>query len=172
MRFLIFIPPKEFRDESVALIKLFFDKWGVDYKISTYSSSDCVGTHGAVYKPDIHASKISVGDFDGVVLIDGAGVDGYKLFDYRPLLDIMLRFNQDNKFIIAISNSVKIPARANIVKDKRVAVDDSETKRLVVLFHGIPTQKEFEMSGNLITISNPKDIEESMQRILEHMGVA
>ena len=34
MRFLIFIPPKDFRDESLSMVKLFFDKWGIRYMIT------------------------------------------------------------------------------------------------------------------------------------------
>ncbi len=171
MRFLIFIPPKDFRDESVSIVKLFFDKWDVDYKITSYTSGDCIGSHGAVYRPDIHASKVSSEEYDGIVLIDGNGVDLYKLYDYRPLLDLMLKFNNARRYIISISNAAKIPARANIVKDKRVSTDDKETVRLVNLFHGVPSGSKFELAGNLISIKSSSDIEESMQMVLQHIGV-
>jgi hypothetical protein len=172
MRFLIFVPPKEFRDESVSLVKLFFDKWGIDYSVSSYTSSDCVGSHGAVYKPDINTSRVSSEDYNGIVLIDGNGIDLYKLYDYRPLLDLLLRFNNAKKFIVGIDNAVKIPARANIVKDRPVATDDKETIRLVKLFHGVPSANVLELSGNLITIKKASDVEDSMPKVLEHIGVA
>ncbi|MDE1870699.1 MAG: DJ-1/PfpI family protein [Candidatus Micrarchaeota archaeon] len=173
MRFLIIITPKDFRDESVSLIKLFFDKWGIQYSISSYTSNRCTGIHGAVYTPDIHASKISPSEYDGIVLIDGTGIESYKLYDYRPLLDLMIGFNNSRKYIMSVNNAAKIPARANIIKNKRVSfsTDDRETLRLVNLFHGIPSDNEYEISGNLITIRKSSDIEESMLKILESMGV-
>lgn len=170
MRFLIFIPPKDFRDESVSLVRLFFDKWGINYAISSYTSSDCTGMHGAVCRPTVHTSKAAVEDYDGIVLIDGKGVDGYKLYDYRPLLDLMLKFNNAKKFIIGIDGTAKIPARANIVRDRKICVDDIETKRLVSLFHGIASPEELEMSGNLITIRAASNIENAMPKVLEHIG--
>ena len=171
-RFLIFIPPKEFRDESISLIKLFFDKWDVKYDITSYTSNICTGTHGATYTPDIHTGKVAWEEYDGIVLIDGAGVESYKLYDYRPLLDLLLRFNNAKKFIVGIDNAVKIPARANIVKDRPVATDDKETIRLVKLFHGVPSANVLELSGNLITIKKASDVEDSMPKVLEHIGVA
>jgi hypothetical protein len=171
MRLLIFIPPKNFRDESIALTKLFFDKWGIKYRITSYTNGECVGSHGAVYHPDLNASKAYLEEYDGIVLIDGEGVDQYKLYDYRPLLDMLILLNRSNKYIISIGNSAKIPARANIIKGAKIATDDKEAERLAILFHGIPSDKGYEINHNrIITIKNYGELEESMQKILEYMG--
>ncbi|MGD0728497.1 MAG: DJ-1/PfpI family protein [Candidatus Micrarchaeaceae archaeon] len=172
MKFLIFIPPKDFRDESLSLVKLFFDKWGIRYDITSYTSNECIGTHGAAVRPDIHTSKVNSNYYDGIVLIDGKGIEDYKLFDYRPLLDIMYIFNESHKQIISISNSIKIPARANIVRGKKISTDmsDPESRRLILLFHGELSDNAYEMAGNLISIRNGTDIEETMPQILEHIG--
>jgi DNA-directed RNA polymerase subunit F len=83
----------------------------------------------------------------------------------------MLKFNNAEKYVISMGNAAKIPARANIVRDKRVSTDDKESIRLVTLFHGVPSDNKFELAGNLITIKSSSDIEECMQKILEYMGV-
>ncbi len=171
MRFLIFIPPRDFKDESVSIVKLFFDKWGIDYKITSYTTNDCKGSHGALYKPNIHTSKVSPTEYDGIMLIDGEGIEHYKLYDFRPLLDLITKFNNSKRYIIAVNNAVKIPARANIIRGRRVSVEDKETLRLVNLFHGVPASDPFVLSENLITIGRSGDIEGSMQKILEHIGV-
>jgi len=168
---LIFIPPKDFRDESVSLIRLFFDKWGVNYRISSYTSSECVGMRGASYSPQVHTSKVTSADYDAIVLIDGNGIDNYKLYDYRPLLDLVSNFHRQGKYIIGIDNAAKIPARANIVKGRLISFADSDTKGLVSLFHGIRSDKQYAISDNLITIRSSGDIEEAMHKILEHMRV-
>ncbi len=126
--------------------------------------------HGAVVRPDINTSRVNYEEYDGIVLIDGSGSDEYKLQDYRPLLDLMLLFDRKKRYIISINNTAKIPARANIVNKANIATDDEESIRLVRLFHGMPSEKPFEMNGNLITIRNSKDVEEALQVILERIG--
>ena len=174
MKFLIIIPPKDFKDESVSLVKLLLDKWSVRYDISSYTSNDCIGTHGAVYRPTIHASKAVSTNYDGLVLIDGNGIEAYKLYDYRPLLDLVMHFNDSNKYIISLGNSVKIPARANIVREKRISVvDDRETIRLVNLFHGVPSKNEYEIAGNLISIKDTGNaMEDPLVKILDSIGAS
>jgi putative intracellular protease/amidase len=173
MKLLIFITPHEFRDESLSTMKLFLNKWGIGYSISSYSNKDCVGSHGAVSKTDINTGKVQAEDFDGVVLIDGKGIDAYKIYDFRPLLDLLTKFNDRRKPIIAIENSIKIPARANMIKGRKIAApDDEESKRLIMLFHGVPTDEAVEVSDNLISIRSHQDLEGAMQTILGRLGVA
>lgn len=172
MKFVIFVTPRDFRDESLNMVKLFFDKWGVQYKIASYTTGNCVGSHGATFMPDMNAGRIAVPDFDGIVLIDGDGIEGYRVYDYRPLLDLMLIFNNAKKPIIAIDNAIRVPARANIINGKKVSMPgDAETQRLVSLFHGTPTKEMVETSDNIITIGSYQGIERCMTKVLEHIGV-
>ncbi len=171
MKLLIFITPKEFRDESVARFKLFLDRWNVENKITSYSKKECTGNHGAVYTPDINTGKVSADDYDGIVLVDGKGIESYKIYEFRPLLDLMLAFNAKKKAIIAVGNAVKVPARANIIKNKKIAVNDEETKRLVQLFHGIVSEQGVEIADNLVTVSSYIEIDSVMPQILQSMGV-
>jgi len=173
MRLLIFITPKDFKDETVSELKLFFDKWEVEYKIGSYTSNDCVGYHGAVYKPEVNVYKTSTLDFDGIVLVDGTGIESYKMYEYRPLLDLVMKFNDSRKHILAVGNAVKILARANVINGKRIAApDDTEIKRLVILFHGVPSDENLSIADNLVTIKGSDSIEESMGKVLSHMGVS
>ena len=172
MKFLIFIPPKDFKDESVSAVKMFFDRWGVNYQITSYSSKECVGYHGAVYTPDINTNKVDTTDYDGIMLIDGSGIDSYKLSEFRPLLDLMLRFNSSKKYIGAIGNAIKIVARANIIKDKKISMpSDEDAKRNIILFHGIPSEEPIEMEGNIATIRDARSLEGPLQLFLERIGV-
>lgn len=171
MRFLIFLPPNDFKDESVAMVKTFFDRWSVEYKITSYANKECVGYHGARYMPDVNTNKVSTNDFDGIILIDGKGVDTYKLYEFRPLLDILLLFNEKNKIIGAINNSIKIVARANIVKDRKISMPkDEELRRLVILFHGTPSDESIEISKNIITIKDSQGLEGPLTTMLQHIG--
>ncbi|MDE1866012.1 MAG: DJ-1/PfpI family protein [Candidatus Micrarchaeota archaeon] len=170
MRLAIFIPQKGFKDESLSLVKLILDKWGVGYNIAAYGKGG-IGIHGALVRADIRPEEIITSRFDGIVFIDGTGIDEQKLYDYRPLLDIVTHFNEANKYIVAIGNAAKIPIRANIVKAKKVAVGDEETLRLARLFNAIPTQSNVEGMGNLVTIKNSKAAEDSVEEWMQRIGL-
>ncbi len=172
MKFLIFIPPNDFRDESLSTIKMFFDRWNVSYQVTSYSNKECNGMHGATCMPDINANRIDPSGYDGIMFVDGAGVDSYKLQDFRPLLDMIMKFNGSKKYIGAVGNSQKVLAKANIIKGRKMAVpEDAEVKKVVQLFHGIPTDKNMEIDNNLITVKSSGALEESLNPILEHLGV-
>jgi putative intracellular protease/amidase len=172
MKMLVFIPPNDFKDESLEMVKMFFDRWKVENKLTSYSKKDCVGYHGATYTPDINTNRVDPSDYDGIVLIDGKGIDTYKLYEFRPLLDLIMQFNNSGKLICAIGNATKIVARANIIKGKKIAKpEEEETRRAVVLFHGVPAEEGYAISDNIATISNYESIEQAMPEVLERMGV-
>ncbi|MGC8680294.1 MAG: DJ-1/PfpI family protein [Candidatus Micrarchaeia archaeon] len=171
MTFLILIPPKNFTDETLSEVKLFFDKWKVDYKLASYSKDICEGAHGAVYKQDVNANRVSVNDYEGIVLIDGKGIDEYKLYEYRPLLDMLAQFNSLGKTICAIGNASVILARSNIINNKKIAVPkNEEIVRLILLFHGLPSQNNIEFSNNIITINGSKKVGEYIYEMLKYIN--
>ena len=170
MRLAVFIPQKDFKDESLSLVKLILEKWGVEYKIASYGRGG-LGMHGALVRADIKPEEMTTDQFDGIVLIDGKGIDDQKLYDYRPLLDIVTHFNEANRYLVAIGNAAKIPIRANIVKAKKIAVADEETMRLTLLFNGIPSKSDVEAMGNLITIRSSRAAEDSVETWLQHIGL-
>jgi protease I len=170
MRIAIFIPQKDFKDESLSLVKLIFDKWGVVYSIACYGKGG-IGTHGALVRADIRPEDMTTSSFDGIMFIDGKGIDDQKVYDYRPLLDIVGHFNDANRYIVAIGNAAKIPCRANIVKGRKVAVGDDETMRLARLFYGIPSKNPVEGMGNLVTIRDSRAVEDNVDDWLRHMGL-
>ncbi|MGC8652133.1 MAG: DJ-1/PfpI family protein [Candidatus Micrarchaeia archaeon] len=173
MRLFVFVTPRDFRDETVSRLGLFFGKWGIEYKIGSYTSNDCVGFHGAVYKPEVNAAKITALDFDGIVIVDGHGIETYKMYEYRPLLDLIMKFNDARKHIIAVGNAIKVLAKANVVNGKRVTVPgDEEARRLVVLFHGVVADENISIADNLVTIRDADDIDEVMGKLLSHLGVS
>lgn len=171
MKVALLIAPNNFKDESLSRLKSAFDKWNVDAVITSYSTKQCTGYHGAVVTPKINAASISADEFDCIVLIDGPGVDSYKLHDFRPLLDTLISFSNRKKMIAAIGNSIKILARANIIANIKLAVPrDEETVRLVALYRGLPSGKPIEAETNIITIGNPDNVELLAEELLERLG--
>lgn len=172
MKMLIFIAPNDYREETLEKVRLILDKRDVKYSVSSYSKKECRGYHGAVCMPDVNTNSVSTRDYDGLIIIDGKGIDTYKLYDFRPLLDIVLKFSASKKQVCAIGNSIKVLARANVVRGIKVATpDDEEAKRLVLLFHGIPSQEECEISENVSTIRDSNKMDAAMLKILSRAGV-
>ncbi len=173
MKFLVFIEPKDFRDETLKSIKMFFDRWDVNYKISSYTKDSCTGMHGDIVDIDFNTNLVNSDNFDGLILVDGKGIDEYKLYEFRPLLDLIMLFNSSNKWIIAFENAVGLVARANIINNKKIATTESnpEVIRFVKLFHGIPSQKDLEVSENLITVKDSSKSNELFDSILEKLNI-
>lgn len=172
MRVAIVIPQRGFKDESLSIVKEMLDKWHVEPVVASYFSGDCVGYHGAVIKPDQNAALVKYSDFDALLLIDGPGIDQYKLFDFRTLLDTVKLFNSNGKIVGAIGNAVKIIARANIVANTRIAAPrDDETKRLAVLFRAILTDASLEFDRNVLTTGDPQQAGRFSIMLLKELGI-
>lgn len=172
MRCLVFIAPREFRDETLSTVQMFFSKWGIEGITTSYSDKECSGSHGSVCRPGINAAKVTSQGYDSLLITDGTGIETYKLYDYRPLLDMIFNFHHDRKPICAIGNGVKALARANVIKDRKIAVpNDQSTKSLVLLFRGLPSQEEMEMQDNICTIRDASVLESAMPRWISSLGV-
>ena len=172
MRAAIVIAPRDFRDETASMAKGMFEKWKVEPVIASYTLKDCVGQHGAAYKPGMKAGDVRAGDFDAIFLVDGDGVDSFKLYDQFPLLDIVRSFSSNGKIVAGVNNAVKIIARANIVSGKKVSIPkDAETERLVRLYRGVVSREPMECSTNVMSLNDYSKTEEFVGAILDKLGV-
>ncbi|MGC8710251.1 MAG: DJ-1/PfpI family protein [Candidatus Micrarchaeia archaeon] len=173
MKIAIVIPPKDFRDESISVIKLILEKWGIQDVITSYTAKECVGKHGAVYKPAINTVKVTPQEFDGIILIDGEGIESYRLYDFRPLLDLVRDFSAEKKVIAGIGNAVKIIARANVIADAKISAQtDEESQRLIRIYHGINSEEAVEFDKNILTARNAEDAEAFAQMLVKKLKVS
>ncbi|MDE1851419.1 MAG: DJ-1/PfpI family protein [Candidatus Micrarchaeota archaeon] len=171
MKVALLVAPKQFRDESVSHSMPMLQKWGASPTIVSYSTKDCVGYRGAVYKVGLNAGRMHPDDFDAIVLVDGPGIDTYKLYDFRPLLDMVKLFFDKGKPIAVMGNAVKIVARANIINGIKIsAPKDEESKRLVLLYRGIESEKPLEHDRNIISLSDDSMVEQMTGVLLEKLG--
>ena len=165
------IPPKDFRDESVSSAKGMLEKWGVKVVLASYSTKECVGSHGAVYSRFLNAGHIKGNDFDAIILVDGPGVDSYKLYDFRPLLEVVSSFANRGKIIAGIDNAIKIIARSNVISEIKVAAPkDPFTRDLIRLYHGKASENYLEDQKNIITLSDPERIGHLSDLLLKRLG--
>ncbi len=167
MQVAILIAPRDFKDETVSKLNLFFDKKDIGSRIASFSLRDCTGYHGAVVKPKIELRDIEPMSYDVLLLVDGPGVDSLKLYDQRPLLDLTKAFHESGKIVAGVGNGVKIIARANILKDTKVAQPDPETEKLVKLYRGVPVNDYLVFDNKILTLSDPDRIDELVGLLAE-----
>ncbi len=167
MKIAILIAPQDFKDETLSHLQLLFEKKDVESQIASLTLKQCTGYHGAVIKPQIEAKALEPGAFDVLLIADGPGVDSLKLYDYRPLLDLIKAFHDGNKKIAGIGNGIKAVARANIIKDAKIAKTDAETEKLVRLYRGKPTEEFVVSDKNVITATGVDNIPDFVSSLVQ-----
>lgn len=172
MKVAIIVPPKNFSDETLSALLLVFRKWNVDVIISSYTTSECVGLHGAVYKPSINTAKLNPSDYSALLLVDGPGVESYRLQDFKPMIDLTKQFITQGKIVGAVGNAVKIFIRANGFTSGRISSQDSdEVKGFAITSRYIVTDRNVEVYKNLVTARNSRSAIEFADAILVKLDV-
>jgi putative intracellular protease/amidase len=172
MRFLVYIPPTEYGDETLSMIELFLNKWGISYDIASNAVRECTGSHGGRCKATVSIGFASDADYSGIIVADGKGIDLYKPFEYRPFLDFVIKLNNSKKFVCGINNGTKILARANIIREKRISVGTKEMSDIISLFRGIPSTKGAEIADNIITVNGSAGLEGPMVQMFNRIETA
>lgn len=163
----IIIPPKEFKDETVSRLSLLLTKKDVGNSVASLTLKECLGYHGAVLKPDAELIELDPTQIDALIIADGPGVDSLKMYDYRPLLDLVKAFSDRKKMIAGIGNGIKVVARANIIKDTKIAGINREDDKLVQLYRGIISDNYLVLDKNILTLSNSEKIDEFVTCLIE-----
>jgi putative intracellular protease/amidase len=168
MKVAILIAPRDFKDETLSSLQLMFGKNDIDSVVASFSLNDCFGVHGAVVKPKAEARELEPQTYDALVLVDGPGVDSLKLYDYRPLLDLVKAFHDANKIVVGIGNSVKTIARANVIKDTKIAKsDDREVAKTTQLYRGAASDDTLVLDKNILTLSDSDRMSELAKLLAE-----
>lgn len=169
----VIIPPRNFRDETISMLGLLLAKKDIKRILASVNPKACTGYHGAVVKPDTTFKELDPARTSAIILADGPGVDAFKLYDYMPLLDIVKAFHDHNRVVAVIGNGIKIAARANVLRDTKVAASaDKEEDDLVRLYRGVPAKGHLVLDKNVLTLSNPERIDELVVRLSEVLGTA
>lgn len=168
----VIIPPRNFRDETVSMLDLLLSKKDIKKIVASVNQRDCTGFHGAVVKPDATFDGLDPVRISAIILADGPGVDSFKMYDYRPLLDLVKRFHDNKRMVVGIGNGIKVVARSNVLKGTKVASTESETENLVTLYHGVPAKGHLVLDKDVLTLSDPGKIDELVVCLSEALGTA
>lgn len=167
MKVAILIAQKDFKDETLSNLQLLFGKMDVESQVVGLTLKPCVGYHGAAVKPQAEMRDIPAGNFDVLLIADGPGVDSLRLYDHRPLLDMIKMFHDNNKLVAGVGNGIKVIARSNVIRDARVAKSDEETEKLVRLYRGKPTDDFVVHDKNILTLSSVDKISEFVNMLIQ-----
>ena len=167
MKVAVLISPRDFKDETLSHLQLLFGKKDVEAQVASLTSKSCTGYHGAVVKPQVEFAAVHPNTYDALLIADGPGVDTLRLYEHRPLLDLIKAFYEGKKTIIGIGNGIKAIAKANIVKDTRIAKTDEETEKIVRLYRGFPTEDFVVSHKNIITASGTDNISGLVDMLLK-----
>lgn len=167
MKVAMLIPQKDFKDETLSKLRLWFDKKDIEGVVASLTLKDCTGYHGAVVKPKAEARELEPTRYDVLLIVDGPGVDSMRLYDQRPLLDLLKAFHDSNKIVVGIANGIKVIARANIIKDTKIAKPDPETEKMVRLYRGVPSENYLVFDNNVLTLSDPDKVDELVALLVE-----
>lgn len=105
--------------EAITLIDL-LRRAGFDLKtVSINQKNEIKGSHDIKIITDMFFDEVNFDDTD--VLILPGGVPGVpNLVSENKVLDLVKKFNNDNKYIVAICAAPFILERAGIIKDKKI----------------------------------------------------
>ncbi len=163
MKVAMLIAPRDFKDETLSSLQLLLGKKDIEAKLVSFTMKPCTGYHGAVVKPQAEARELEPGAYDALLVLDGPGVDSFKLYEHRPLLDLIKTFHDSNRVVVGIGNGIKALAKANVIKETKVAKTEEETGKLVTLYKGIKTEDPVVFDRNVLTVSGSENIQEFVE---------
>ena len=169
VRVAVIVPPN-FKDETVSALGLLLAKNGMIEEVSGFSSKECKGCHGATVKPEKTLADVDPANVSALIMVDGPGLDALRLYDYRPLLNLLRAFSERNRLIAGIGNGIKAIARANVLRDATGARVEEDVDNLVRLYHGKVTDDYHVFDKNILTLSNSDKVGELVARMATELG--
>ncbi len=164
---LMVIAPRDFRDEEFKAPYDLLTKSGVKVVVASTDTTPARGMLGLVVKPDITLEQVNTDDFDGLVVVGGAGCE--QLWDNATLHKIVQDFNAGSKLVAAICLAPMVFARAGILQDKIVTAYPSVRDEIGKSCARC-TDSDIEVSGNVITCSGPGAAPDFADAILNMLG--
>ncbi|MGA1844600.1 MAG: DJ-1/PfpI family protein [bacterium] len=164
---LFVVAHKDFRDEEFLEPKAVLEKAGFQVTVASSGLDTATGMLGMRYTPDLLLSKATVGEYEGVVFIGGAGAKEY--WDDQQAHTMVREAVSSGKVVGAICIAPVTLARAGVLKGKKVTVFSSVVSALTA--EGAQyTGKKVERDGLLITASGPEAAKEFGSALAEALS--
>lgn len=79
---------------------------------------ETTGSHNITIKAEFLFEKLSVDNYDGIIIPGGPGAD--NLLDHQQFHNMIIKFNQNNKMIAAVCGAPQILGAAGVIDDVKI----------------------------------------------------
>jgi protease I len=121
MKLLVVIAPERFRDEELFEPLAVFRKAGITWDVASVKPGPCTGMLGGRCDATLDLARVQAGNYDGIVIIGGAGSPEF-LWGNSRLLALVTGFAKAGRLVAAICLSPVVLARAGVLKGRRATV--------------------------------------------------
>jgi protease I len=172
MKILIAIAPEKFRDEELAEPVAALQKAGIGFDIASTRRGPCTGMMGAKATAAISFEDVDPGQYDGLVIVGGAGSQ-IHLWGDELLIHIAKYIQSSGKVTAAICLAPVVLARAGILKGKNVTYFESPASSLEMKkAHAVTLNKPVVIDGNIITANGPSASKEFAEAVVRTLKAA
>ncbi|HWQ64045.1 MAG TPA: DJ-1/PfpI family protein [Methanospirillum sp.] len=155
---LIVIAPRNFRDEELTEPINYLMQAGISYDVISTTRGLAVGMMGGEMQVEHTVSDLNEGDitkYNAILIVGGNGAPEY-LWNYRPLLELVQKFDKQESVISAICLAPAILGQAGVLKDKKATVwNDDQAIEEIRKGGGIFTSSPIVVDGRIITANGP-----------------
>jgi protease I len=170
-RVVMVIAPDQFRDEELLVPRQIMEEAGATVKVASRSKMDCKGMLGAIVRPDMLISEVTMKDYDAIVVVGGMGSPEY-LWGDTLLHALLAEANAAHKITAGICLSGAVLARAGVLKGHRATVYKTpESIREFEKGGAVYTGEPVTIDGNLVTGENPDAARRFGEALVERIAV-
>jgi protease I len=165
-KILYIIAQQNFRDEEYKTPKEILEGKGAQITTASITTNEARGMLGLRVKPDIAVRDANPNNFDALIIAGGSGSP--KLADYPEVLNIVRRFNEQNKLIAAICVAPYILAKAGIINGVNVTTYPADFVLVELRRAGaVYIRRSVVVDGKIITADGPQSAREFGEKIVE-----
>ncbi|MBN2735059.1 MAG: DJ-1/PfpI family protein [Methanomicrobiaceae archaeon] len=170
MKVLMVIAPKRYREEEFEIPAKIFEEAGVSYDVASTKTGECEGMMGGIQEASLLISDAKEENYDGIVIVGGLGASDF-LYKEDSLIELIRKFNADNKVISAICLAPVILARAGVLKGRQATIFASRAgiellKQGGANYVDIPVVSDL----NIVTANHPTVSSGFAEAVLEKLG--
>jgi len=155
-RVVMVIAPQDFRDEELLVPKRVLEAAGFEVVVASTRKGEAVGMLGARVSVNTTVGELDPSQYDGIVVVGGAGTREY-LWDDVQLHELIRAFFAQNKTVGAICLAPVVLARAGVLDGRRATgFPDSEAISELEEGGASYVRAPVVSAGGIITAEGPK----------------
>jgi putative intracellular protease/amidase len=163
---LLIIPAQNFNEEEYLIISNALEKSGIKIFIASDSDFLCLGSEGMKVKNDVQFYNIHESNFDGLILVGGAGMRTY--WNNPAVKSAVQKFSQKQKPVGAICSASVILAKAGVLGEFATCYPDDKNELLKcgIEYREMPVVSR----KNIVTARDPASTPEFIEAFLYELS--